>query len=319
MRFEGDPEVLRNLFRRQRHIQRDGLEQYNYRLAIFGPPGLRRGVLSGGKARPLERRGLHRVFTHIFGTSTGAAGGLYFVAGEMRKHLEQYWLEGASDDFISFKRFMSGRPVQNTRFICEAFRRRLNLKAFYESPVEFWVGVTCARTGKGRFLNAKRKDLHPVDVVRASIAIPGLCEGPVFVDGHPYYDGAGAMSMPMREIVEGFGPTDILVFTNCPEEEKEGMLARTFFAALLRNQPHPVRAAFLSRYDSFAEGIRYLRNQSRCRWAIVWGDNSVGSFERDPTRLQAAADRAECFMERLLLEAEAHVSREFETHPLAAE
>ena len=311
MRFEGNPEVLRNLFRRQRYMERGDIRQYEYRPALFASTGVMRGVMGGGKGRALERRKLNRVFTHMLGSSTGAASGQFMPAGQIAEHLNLYWIEAVSKDFIQFDRFWKGgRPIEDTVFLCEAFKRKLDLDAFYDSPVEFWVGVTCAITGKGSFLNAKRKGIHPVDLVHASIAIPGLCGGPVLIDGHPYYDGAGAMGMPTWEIIEQFSPTDLLIFPNCPDEGKGSVVGRLILGALLARERPALQKAFLTRHQRFAEGVEYLRQQKKIRWAIVWTDNSIGQYERTPAKLQDAADRADAFMSNLLTGAQEHVERE---------
>jgi predicted patatin/cPLA2 family phospholipase len=310
MRFEGDPEVLRNVLRRQKLVARGDLRQYQYRPILFASTGVRRGVVGAGKGRAIERRKLNKVFTHMLGSSTGAASGQFMPGDQIGECIDLYWKEAVDEKFFSLKRLLGNRPVQDTRFLCEAFRGRINLEAFHASPVEFHVGVTCALTGEGRFLDAKRSDMHPVDLVRASMSIPGLCGGPVYIDGHPYYDGAGAMGMPTQKIVEQFSPTDLLIFPNCPDERKGSRLGGLVSRAMLARQPEAVQRAFLTRYQRFADGVKYLRQQTACRWAIVWTDESIGQYERNPLKLQDAANRAEAFMERLLLDAETHVQRE---------
>jgi predicted patatin/cPLA2 family phospholipase len=318
-RFEGDKEVLRNLFRKKRYVEQGDVRQYDYRHTIFASTGVLRGVQAAGMGCALERYNLSQLFVHMLGSSTGACAGQYLPPEQIREHIDLYWEEAASEQFISFRRLFKGdRPVEDTEFLCDAFKRRLDLKRFYASRVEFHVGVTCALSGKGRFLDAKRQDLHPVEVVRASMSIPGLSGGPVEIDGHPYYDGAGAMGMPIREIIEQFSPTDLLIFPNCPGEDKGGAWGQLLSGVLLTRETLAVQKAFLTRHERFAEGIRYLRGQSSCRWAIVWNDDSVGQFERDTRKLQEAATSADRFMTRLLDEAQAQVDAE-STYSLAAQ
>jgi predicted patatin/cPLA2 family phospholipase len=234
--------------------------------------------------------------------------------GQIGENIDIYWGPAASKNFISFERLLVGnRPVEDTEFLCGEFRRRLDLEAFHASSVQFYVGVTCALTGRGLFLNAKQQGRHPVDFVRASMSIPGLCGGPVYIDGHPYYDGAGAMGMPIPEIIEQFSPTDLLIFPNCSNEGKGGLLGQLLGRALLAREAPALQRAFATRHRRFAEGIQYLRRQKKCRWAIVWTDDSVGQFERNRRKLQEAGDRADDFMSTLLAEAEAYVEHE-ETH-----
>jgi predicted patatin/cPLA2 family phospholipase len=313
MRFEGDPEVLCNLFQRQCFIKSGSPRQRDINPIVFVSTGVRRGVISAGMGRPLERHGLHRACTHLIGSSTGAASGQFGISGQIAQCIDLYWNEAASKEFISLARVMSGKsPVQNTRYLCDAFRRRLDLAAFHSNPAHFWTCATCAETGEGVLLDAKRKDIHPVDAVMPSMSIPGLCGGPVIFEGRALYDGAGAMGMPTREIIEKFGPTDLLVFANCPDEKKGSWMTSLMEAGLMRNENEAVQHAFRTRYARFADRVRYLRSEAKCRWAILWTDNSIGQYERDPWRLQDAANRADAFMSDLLAKAKAKVWRELE-------
>ena len=313
MRYESNCglEPLKNLFRRQRLMERGDVGQYDYRAILFASTGVLRGVDGGGRARALERYKLNRMFTHVVGSSTGAAMTLFFLAEQIHKHLNMYWVEAASKDFVDFWRFPNTeRPIEDTNFLCKEFRRKLNHGAVIAAPAEFYVGVTCAITGKGLFLNAKKVKPDVVTAIEASISIPGLCGGPVFVDGHPYYDGAGAMGMPTREIIEQFGPTDLLIFANCSNENKTSILGQIVTGLLLMQQPLPVQKAFLTRNKRFAEGIRYLREEAQCRWAIVWSDDNIGQYERDPQKLEATANRADEHFSCLLDQAKAEVNQE---------
>jgi len=323
MRFEGNQEVLRNLFRKKKLLEAGDVEHYNYRTALLGCSGVMRGVYGGGQMSALERFGLTNAFDTVVGISTGAALGAFFVAGQMQSDIDVFWKEGASAEFVSFKRFLLRRgPLADTTALTRAFRRRLDQEKAYCSRTNFFTAVTCAETGAGKLLNAKlMPDL--LEAVHASFAMPGLCGKVVDIDGEPYLDGAGAMSFPSEAVVEQLEPTDLLVLANCTDEHKKDKRTTAFFNnLLLSNFPEPVRKTFNTRHASFPKGVQYLRNQTKVRWGILWTDAEVGYFEFNPQRLMAGAKRAEAYFAPLLQKAKVYVDREHQevyTRALAAE
>lgn len=320
MRFEGNPEVLRNLWRKQKLRAAGDVEHLRYRIAGLACPGLQRGVYAGGKARALERLRLAEEFDVLVGVSTGAPAWAFMLAGQLHQHLNVYWNEAATEEFASFKRFLLGRgPIISTDNISAIFRRKLDQSKVLRSRPDFFTGVTCATTGRGYLIDAKCTDPDPLEAVHASIAMPMLCGRVVEIGDRSYVDGSGAMGFPAREIIEQFEPTDLLVFANCPDEREElGILKTLLTGAMLSSFPAPVQRAFLARYRCFADRVRYLRNQHRVRWGIVWTDEEIGSFEFSPRKLERAADRADWFMTRLLTDAKVHVEHE-RIQSLAAE
>jgi hypothetical protein len=55
----------------------------------------------------------------------------------------------------------------------------------------------------------------------------------------------------------------------------------------------------LSRHERFDENLEFLK-QSGVPHLILWSDNAVHSFTRDPKKLEAAAERAEKHLKGLI-------------------
>ncbi|MES2006736.1 MAG: patatin-like phospholipase family protein [Patescibacteria group bacterium] len=302
-------EVLQNLFVRQELLQQNDARKETIRPVLFGGGGVFRGVDGAARACALEHHNLHPVFTHVCGTSTGAASGQFFLSGHTRDNINIYWKEAATEQFISFRRLFLGKAIEGTQFLSDVFKAKLDLNAFLDATPEFHVAVTHAVTGVGSFINAKtsRNALH--EAVRASFSIPFLCGEPVMIGGEPYYDGVGAMAMPTKEIIEQFHPTDLLIFANAPKEELESSIKRAIEVLCFRNLPPGARDAFLTRGPRFNQGIEYLKQRQDIRWMIVWSEE-VGLFERREEVLQDAARRAEDSFSALLQEAKASLKEQ---------
>jgi len=319
MRFEGSPEVLRNLFRKKRLLDAGDVDHCRYRPLILACSGLMRGVYAGGQCRALDRFGLTKIFDTAVGISTGAPMLGFFLAGQIQQHLDIYWNEAGGDKFVSFARlWKGGRPVADTDYIAGVFRGKMDQGAIIRSRTKFYAAATCVRSGEGHLLDVKKVAPDPVEAMHASYAMPKLCGRVVTLDGTEYLDGAVSMSMPIGRIIEEFRPTDLLVLTNCADEEKDSAFANLLSALLVHDFPEPFRRSYLSRNKVFAEETQYLRKQRDCRYAILWTDKDVGRFERDPTKLEYAAVRAQAHLANLLGHAKADVEDE-QSQLLAAE
>ena len=323
LRYEGDFEVLENLFRKKYLLERGDISHQYIRTAALACPGVMRGVYAGGGGIALDRFRLTDVLDDGFGISTGGPAVGFFLAGQVQKHIDLYWNEAASERFIHFPRFWQGsRPVADTDYICGVFRDKMDQEAIRRSRTRFFVGATCVNTGGGHFIDAKATKPDIVEAIHASLALPKLCGRVVTINGIDYVDGSGAMSFPVQKIVETFDPTDLLIFANCPSEDKGSAAGNLFSAAMLAGFPLPLQKAFARRHKDFAEGVQYARNarvQKLCRIGIVWTDDAVGRFERDQGKLQAAALRAQKHMEDLLYDARAKFEASLQSSSVAAE
>lgn len=312
MHYTGDVSVLDNLWLKKRAME-NGEPHNHLRIAGFVGAGVLRGVVGAGMGRPLERLGFTQTFDHCFGSSTGAASLPFFLSGQLEKEIGVYWNEAASKEFIAlafpgiFNRIVSGRPVQDTEYLCGVFRRKLNQDAVRRSRTELYFGVTCAETGEGHFLDAKTIGPDLVEGIRASISIPGICGGAVRIGGRLYYDGAGAMGLPARKIVEKVQPTDLLIFANRPPDIAENPQWNVLMGLLTAKCSSGVQRAFCAGQKEFDLGLYYLKTHPEVRSLILWTDESIKLLERDPQKLRDAADRGDRLMERLLQEARQRV------------
>lgn len=293
MRYESNCglEVLQNLFARKELMRRGDPRASAIRPLLFVGGGVLRGVDGAARACALEDHNLEHVFTHVCGTSTGAASSQFLLTGQTREHINIYWKEAASKEFISFGRFIKGEPIEDTRYLSGVFKNKLNLPLLLHAPPEFHVAVTHATTGEGRFIDAKKSKDFFHEAVRASMSIPFLCGEPVSLDGELYYDGVGAFSMPTKELVATFRPTDLLIFANAHREESVRPLRHGLETLCFSGLSPRVSQAFLTRARRFNGGIAHLRQRNDIRWTVVWSED-IDLFERREEVLVSAASRA---------------------------
>lgn len=298
MYFEGNEEVLSNLFRKKRLLTDGDLQHQAIKPAILICGGTMRGVYGGGGTIALEKAGLTNVFDVAVGVSTGSPVLGYFLAGHVEKNLSVYWEECITKNFLSKRRFVTGGPVVDTDWLCKVFRgevssKKLNQEVLIRSRTSFHTAVTCADTGDGVLLDAKTlpDNLDVVEAIRASIALPGLSRGVVTIGGKRYVDGAGGFPFPATKIIREFKPTDLLIFANCPESEftDENILQPLIVEQFLSTFTPPLREVFANINKTALRDIEATRAQKKCRVAIIWSDEKIGSFEMNGEKLKAAA------------------------------
>lgn len=303
LRFESNcgHDVLASLFRIKSHYS-GNVHAARMRPLLFVGAGVFRGVVGAGLGSALEAYGLIDCFADVVGISTGAACAQFGLSGQIRQHRDIYWTDARRKEFISLSRLLTDKPVQDTRFLSDVFRRKLNLDALFASLPQFHIGVTHAKTGKGHFLNAKEvPDMH--EAIRASMSIPVFSGEPVVIEGEPYIDGAVAFGFPIRELIERYDPTHLLVFANGPDIERYLPGQRFFESMFLSKYPSGVREQIESRFERFADDVAYLRRLT-IPWMAYWGPD-FSTRERNPDTLQTECLKAETQMITLLMHAQA--------------
>jgi predicted patatin/cPLA2 family phospholipase len=308
MFFEGDVEVLRNLFRRKASIKRG--DSCDIRLLLLVNSGILRGAYGAGQASALETFGLNHVFDVAVGVSTGLPVLSYLLAEQAREQGNIYWNEAASKNFISFRRALVGEPIADMSYLCdEVFRVKLDQEAVRRSRTELYAGITRIETGEGIFLDAKQTLPDVVEAIHATCAMPGLSAGPVEIGGTLYSDGATSMSFPARQVIERFKPTDLLIFANRSGFKKTAAFWNYFVSmSLLQKYPERLQRIHMLRHERALNELAYLRAQKECRYLILWTDDVLGRFTRDPVKLEQAASRAQRHLETLLADAQARVT-----------
>lgn len=301
MQFEGSIGVLERLFKKKALLQAQNVHHQDYRPLLLILSGTNRGAYGSGQISALQDHGLEHVFDTAVGVSTGAPTVGYLLAKQSPLGASIYCEECTSPDFISLRRMRV-----NLDYIASVFRegkKELDQEAVRSARTNFFVATTCAHTGKGVLLDAKSVEPDIVHAIRASIAIPGLGGPPVDVSGKLYTDGAGALPLPIRSVIKQFNPTDIVVLANRPEKMGEGPLRDIVFRRATAKYPKEVQDAFLTMTERFEEELAHLRTVFEGRYAILWCDEDVGTFERKSEKLRAAVSRAQAHLHDLLTQA----------------
>ncbi|HEY4473821.1 MAG TPA: patatin-like phospholipase family protein [Candidatus Paceibacterota bacterium] len=309
MRFEGNPDVLVNLFRKQALLDAGDPRHTEIRTGLYVGSGGMKGVVGGGQVTALEKAGLKNVFDVAYGSSTGANAIAYFLAGQAELGTSIYYEECTSSQFLSFGRALRREKAMRIQsYLMPLFThsaKKLNTEAIRRSRTDFRILVTDPQNAESTALDG-RKVSDIVAALGASSAAPCVSDGPVLVDGRLYQDG-GATPSPIADMIREHHPTDMLIFPNCPEHISFGSrLPYTLLDAhFLSGFPTSVQKRFAKkeREKIFQEDLTFLRMQKECRYLIIWPNSRIHSSTQNAPRLYAAAQGATKHLTGLLAEA----------------
>lgn len=154
---------------------------------------------------------LDDVFDTVVGVSAGSGNSAYFLAGQSVRGAS-LWHECSSDkQLINNRRFWRVLDMGYGEYLMRNVKV-LDQEAIRESRSDFFIGVTVAETGEGKYLDAK-DGVDIVTAVHASSAIPVIYNQTVNIAGVQYGDGAIGNGVPIDKAIQN-GSTDILVVLN---------------------------------------------------------------------------------------------------------
>lgn len=257
-------------------------------------PGGMRGAAGAGSILALHQAGFANVFQAVVGISTGAPIGAYFLSGHAAsvQGASLYYQDLATPEFINLRRLKNIMRLDILLSAMENGPKAIDVNAIQESRTDFFVTATTMQ-GESKFINAKTAKPSLIEAMHASMAMPGGGPEPVEVNGQRYVDG-GLFPFPLRQIVERFHPTDILVVPNFPKPA-DGIFhltAKDFFGSLFVLRTGSIRLTRLAilRRQKLTQGLREAEETTGVRIGILWPPkNQLHHFTTDAKSLRDAA------------------------------
>lgn len=165
------------------------LRKKNFSLILSG--GVAHGIAHVGVIKFLEEN--HLLPNEIIGTSMGALIGALYSIGKNTTEMTELLKE--ADNIKLFKAKIHWGSLEY--FILEGFLKKIfgNLK-MKDAKIELKIMATDVDTGQGK-LFTKEDDVLILDVVRASIALPGIFEFKK-INNKYYMDGGVFSNLPIE-------------------------------------------------------------------------------------------------------------------------
>jgi predicted patatin/cPLA2 family phospholipase len=209
-----DPEhpVLQILRRRRETGSKPGARSDSAKVALAIAGGGMRGAISGAMCTQLDDAGFSDAFDVVYGGSSGALNGAYFVAQQCWYPLSIYFEDLATSAFVKYSRVLSGSSIMSLDYVFDDVCRSakpLDYHAVIESPVSLVISVTDVDALETITVRDFATTDELESVLRASIHVPSAVKGVAEFGGRRLVDGALLTPLPFRLAVDD-GCTHVL-------------------------------------------------------------------------------------------------------------
>ena len=217
-----------------------------------------RGVVSGGMVSALEFLGLRNTFDVVYGSSSGAMAGAYFISRQARFGTTIYYQCINNSRFIRKLNFLSAKPVMNTAFlldnVCKNIRP-LRTCDMLSSDIPLKIIVSSLNTRTAKIISDFNNSTELFDALRCSINVPAVAGPPITFRGDRLLDGALYEGIPINSArIEGASHALVLLTrpVGCTKEPF-GPVHSLALRVLLRNLPSEIVHDYLRAYERYRD------------------------------------------------------------------
>ena len=237
-------------------------------LAIEG--GAMRGVVTAGMVTGLEMLGLREAFDVVYGSSSGASNGAYFVAEQAAYGTTIYYDHINSRDFIDLWRPLRNKRVVDFDFVTDHVMVEsvvLDWKAVVESSIPLKVLATSVANENVEVLVDFHSQRELMQALHASARIPLVAgRNPMEYRGKLFWDSGIVDPFAIKSALSD-NCTHILVLQSRPRGlplRHLSFLERTLILPHIARQSKSIARQFRFRFDPDQNGIAQLESSQRC-------------------------------------------------------
>jgi predicted patatin/cPLA2 family phospholipase len=183
------------------------------RPALIVQGGGLRAIYSMAALALLEEMGLREAFSVVAGSSSGAINGAYFLAGQAREGLDIYYKCLSSRRFLSPWRIWKVMDVDYLVDVTLKQHLPLDLQGMLAASAPLYTILTDAETAEPVVVSSRDETLDIYEVLRATVAIPGLYNRKVSIGSRKYVDGGLTGLVPLRMVVNDGEPEAVVLLT----------------------------------------------------------------------------------------------------------
>jgi len=301
MILEGDRSVIEAIKEKKRLLD-IGAKVEHIRPILIMDGGLMKGVYGVGAALAMDELSIFGVFNAAVGVSSGAPTLAYALAGSVKIGSTILYEESCSKNFLSFWRWRNPLNIYFFRQIMEGLTGKLLVsEAVVSSKVPFYIGLSKYSSAQPFLLKPENSE-ELYSGIQASIAMPGAVSDVITIRGIRYVDGASTQPHVLQHSCEQFDATHILVITN--QDKTTGDIL--WWDKLLS------QTLFRFRMGTILRRVTINRRKIRHAWVdsvlvnpatpicFIWGNGSVGSFERDSQKIKDTIESSRVWWRELL-------------------
>lgn len=220
------------------------------KLGILALGGGQAGVISAGVCVGMYSTGAFDRADVLVGVSAGLAAVSYVETGQGEVGASIYWEDNIEGRFVKLPRntlqraaylwnaYRSGtnNPIIDTKFVGRCFRewKPIDVEMLKASEKEIYAVLMDCETGQSEFVNMKAAE-DSITVMEAAICVPGISTIPwVEIGSKRFADPAFTNPIPLKEMFDDLGCTDVLIVANAELGLEKGFLES--MSPLVRSQ-----------------------------------------------------------------------------------
>ncbi len=252
---------------RQRRLRGDrpGERGDGFKLALVIEGGGMRGVVSGGMVSALEFLGLRDVFDAVYGSSSGAMAGAYFVSGQARFGTTIYYQCINNRKFIRKSNIFLLRQIMYTGFLLDDVCRNdrpLHASEVVRGNLPLHVIVSSTTRRNSVVISNFADEAEVFEALRCSINVPGVAGSAVEFRGDRLFDAALYESIPFRS-ARSDGATHALVLLTRPAGQTRtppSSLQTAWLRSRLRDQPPEIVTDWLQSHRFYKSELSEIND-----------------------------------------------------------
>lgn len=227
-------------------------------------------------------------FDYCIGVSAGAANAVSFLAGQRERNLRFYTVHSASPKYFGLRSFVHTGNLFGLDYIYGELSEAggsdpVDYNAFMENDCEFECVATDAEDGSPRYFSKEDMRADDLTVIKATCALP-VASRPVDIEGHLYYDGGVADSIPIERAKEK-GCDKVVVILSKPRGYRMTPEAhKPLYRRVLKKYPSVVQTLNHRHeiYNSQMEEILRWETVGKARIFYTPNLESMGTYSTDP-------------------------------------
>lgn len=183
-------------------------------------------------------------FDYCIGVSAGAANTLSYLAGQRGRNLRFYTVHLDDPRYLSVRSLLRTGNLFGLQYIYGTLTNSdgadpIDYDAIMKNPAEFYMPATDALTGKAAYFSKFDIVRDDYRTIMATCALPAFCR-PVNVNGHFYYDGGVADSIPVHHALEHGCDKVVIILSNPRDFVKQPEAHRPIYKRMLRKYPKTI-------------------------------------------------------------------------------
>lgn len=299
---DGDHAVFVAIKEKRRLMRKGESHEHIQPLIIFGG-GLMKGAYGVGAAIALDEFGYGGVFHNVVGISSGAPTAAYFLAGSIKDGLNILIEDCCNTKFANNWRVWN---QVDTEYLMNIIRfgegKKIDYRKILERKTKLHFGVSEYKTGLPVLIEPKNEEMF-FSAMHASLTMQNVSTHRTFIDGVHYADGGFTKPHIVSHVLDKITATHILFITNNDREfgqisNFEKVLNRTLFRLRLNGA---FVTAINARREERDKAIQKMHD-IHIPAAVVWGDGSMSSMERNKQKIEAVAEMSRLWWHGLLMD-----------------